>query len=119
MANGELMLQLAHLLHRNPDWRANKVRVLQNEQAKAEIVKHMDELASSARIQFQSEVVMSDDPVASVIQSTSQNASLVLLGFQTPEEDQEIAMYESLEALAGELPRVIMVDSVGGMTLES
>ena len=122
MANGELMLLLAHLLHRNPDWRANKVRVLrvvQNEQAKAEIVKHMDELASSARIQFQSEVVVSNDPVASVIQSTSQNASLVLLGFQTPEEGQEIAMYESLEALAGELPRVIMVDSAGGMTLES
>lgn len=122
MDNGELMLLLAHLLHRNPEWRANSVRVLrvvQNEQAKLEILKHMQELAASARIHFEAEVVVSDQPVAQVIQSTSRDASLVLLGFQTPDEGQERAMYQSLEALAGELPRVILVKSAGGMTLES
>ncbi|TWU60017.1 Amino acid permease [Rubripirellula tenax] len=122
MENGELMLLLAHLLHRNPEWRANSVRVLrvvQNEQAKAEIIKHMQEIAASARIHFDTEVVISDEPVPKVIHATSRNASLVLLGFQTPEEGQEAAMYHSLELLAGDLPRVIMVDSAGGMTLES
>ncbi|MGB7327854.1 MAG: amino acid permease, partial [Rubripirellula sp.] len=122
MDNGELMLLLAHLLHRNPEWRGNHVRVLrvvQNEQAREEIVNHMRELASSSRIHFDPEVVVSDQPVAQVIQSTSRDASLVLMGFQTPDEGQEVTMYDSLELLAGDLPRVILVDSAGGMTLES
>ncbi|MGB7324931.1 MAG: hypothetical protein WBD31_08660, partial [Rubripirellula sp.] len=121
MENGELMLLLAHLLHRNPEWRANPVRVLrvvQNDQARKEILKHLDELAASARIRFNPEVIVSDRPVAEVIQETSRNASLVLLGFQTPEEGQESAMFESLESLAGDLPRIILVDSAGGMALE-
>ena len=120
--NGELMLLLAHLLHRNPEWRANPVRVVRvvkNEQAKEEVVKHMQEIAASARIQFEPKVIISDESVEEVIQTNSRDASIVLLGFQTPPEGQEIAMYQSLEALAGELPRVIMVNSAGGMTLDS
>ncbi len=79
----------------------------------------MEELAVSARIHFEPHVIVSKDSVASVIQSTSQSASLVLLGFETPEAGRELEQFYDLEALAGSLPRVIIVNSAGGMTLES
>ncbi|MCA9177765.1 MAG: amino acid permease [Planctomycetales bacterium] len=122
MKNGELMLLLAHLIHRNPEWRDNPVRVLrivEKEQARAEVEKHFVELSASARIQFMTKVVVSDRPAPEVIQGASRNASLVILGFQTPDAGEEMELWERMEALAGDLPRVILVDSAGGMTLES
>jgi hypothetical protein len=122
MENGELMLLLAHLLHRNSAWRDNSVRVLRvvhNEQGREEITKHMLELATAARIKFETHVVVSREPVAKVIGDSSRDASLVLLGFTTPNEGEELAMFHTLEEIAGELPRVILVSSAGGMTLES
>ncbi len=122
VGNGELMLLLAHLLHRNPEWRENRVRVLrivENETARAEVEKHFVELSASARIQFDTKVVVSDQPAPVVIQEASREAALVLMGFQTPEEGLEAELWQRMETLAGGLPRVILVDSAGGMTLES
>ena len=122
MENGELMLLLAHLLHRNPQWRENPVRVLrvvENETARAEVEKHFVELSASARIQFATKVIVTDSPAPVVIQNASRDAALVIMGFQTPDEGNEAELWQRMETLAGELPRVILVDSAGGMTLES
>ncbi len=64
-------------------------------------------------------MIVSDLPVARVIAESSRDASLVLLGFKTPEQDQELKMFYELEEIAGDLARVILVASAGGMTRES
>lgn len=122
MENGALMMLLAHLLHQNPEWRRNRIRLLrvvENQEAKAEVRKHLIELASSARISCDQEVIVSSSAAAEVIQSASATAAVVLMGFQTPDEGQEMELYLRMEQLASTLPRVVFVDSAGGMALES
>lgn len=122
MKNGELMLLLAHLLHQNPAWRGNRIRVLRlvdKPEAETEVSRHLTELGAAARIHIEPRVVVAKESPSTVIQRQSAHASLVLLGFQTPDVGQEIDLYQRMEELAGDLQRVIFVDSAGGMTLES
>ncbi len=122
MENGALMMLLAHLLHQNPEWRGNRIRLLrvvEKEEARGEVEKHLVDLAAAARIRCDTKVVISDAPIDEVIQKASADASIVLMGFQTPDEGRELELYQRMEELARNLPRVIFVDSAGGMTLES
>jgi len=119
--NGALMMVLAHMLHQNPDWRGNPIRVLRivpNEEAKAEVYKHILELAAASRIRVEPVVVVAQDVTAAIHQS-SEGASIVVLGIETPGEGEESKFYRHMEELAGPLPRVLFVDSAGGVELES
>ncbi|MCA9216960.1 MAG: amino acid permease [Planctomycetales bacterium] len=119
--NGELMLLLAHLLTTNNEWRSRPIRllrVIENEAGKEEVLKHLVGLAETARIKARAGVIVSDNPIRG-IHEHSRYASLVLLGFEAPEEGDEEAFYRRMESLAGDLPRVVFVDSAGRMSLES
>ncbi|MCA9056507.1 MAG: amino acid permease, partial [Planctomycetaceae bacterium] len=119
--NGALMLLLAHLLHQNPEWRRNRIRMLRvvpNDDAQDEVRQHIEELSAEARINVEPRVVVADNP-SIAIQSTSANAAVVILGFDTPLEGAEAEFFQRMEAFAGRLPRVLFVDSAGGMELES
>ncbi|QDT03164.1 Amino acid permease [Rubripirellula lacrimiformis] len=122
MENGALMMLLAHLLHQNPGWRDNPIRLLrvvENEEAEQEVRKHLIELGASSRITIVPEVIVSSRSPAQVIAEASRSAAIVLLGFQTPDEGNEMELYQRMEWMAGDLPRVLFVDSAGGMALES
>ncbi len=113
--NGELMLLLAHLLHRNPEWRSNPIRLLRvvpNEAACDEVLNHLGELSATSRIAAQPLVCASQD-VAKAIQETSKDSALAILGFEAPAEGHEQTFFENLEHLAGDLPRVLFVDNAG------
>lgn len=119
--NGNLMLLLAHLLHQNPEWRRNPIRmlrVLPSEGARAEVTRHIEATCAAARITAEAVVVVGDRP-AELIQATSASAAIVILGFEPPEEGSDAQFFERMEAFAGRLPRVLFVDSAGGMELES
>lgn len=122
MDNGALMVLLAHLLHQNPQWRRNRIRLLrvvENVEAKAEVQRHLRKLAESARIVCDQEAVVSQQSPAETIQATSSSAALVFMGFKSPEEGAELELYRRMESLAGRLPRVVFVDSGPGMELNS
>ena len=123
LKNGALMLLLAHLLHTNPDWRAHRIRlrrVVDSEDAVADVERHLAEVAVAARIRADVDApVAAGRPIGAVIQEASRDASVVFLGFQTPAEGDERALYERMESLAGDLPRVFFVESAGGVALES
>ncbi len=122
MENGALMMLLAHLLHQNPEWRSNIIRVLrvvEKEEAKAEVQRHLIALTASARIDAETRVIVTQSPTEDVIHAESKHASIVLMGFQTPEEGQEMELFHRMETLTARLPRVIFVDSAGGMALDS
>jgi hypothetical protein len=120
-ANGPLMLLLAHLLVTNTEWRTRPIRLLRvarSEAATAEMTRHLEELIETSRIPAASQVIVAED-VAQTIQATSRRAAVVFLGFEAPDEGGEIAFYESMQRLAGDLGRVVFVDSAGGMELET
>lgn len=119
--NGQLLLLLAHLLHQNQDWRGNSIRLLRvvdSEAAVGEVTKHITQLAAESRIHVEPKVVVAMD-VPKAIQIESQNAAVVLMGFEPPEEGGEAIMFSRMENLIGRLPRVLLVDNAGGMDLDS
>ena len=121
MKNGELMLLLAHLLRQNPEWRSRQIRLLRviaSGAGSQEVTSHLTELTVQARIKAEVVTIVSDD-VAEAIQQTSHAASLVIMGFESPESGEELKTYNALERIVGDLPRVLFVDSAGGMELES
>ena len=122
MQNGALMLLSAHLLHQNPEWRANRIRLLrivENEEGRQEVHAHLLELAASARIDCDVRVVVSAARPQEVIQTESATAAIVLMGFQTPNAGSELELFRRMEELTETLPRVLFVESAGGMALES
>ena len=122
MQNGALMLLLAHLLTQNQDWRGHRIRILRvvsSPDAVPDVERHLVELAASARITATPVVVVSDGNVPETIQRESADACLVIMGFETPAEDDGGAFMARSGALCGKLPRVIFVKSSGGMELEA
>lgn len=121
MQNGELMLLLAHLLTQNPEWRTRPIRVLrviESEAGLSNVTTHLESLIQTARIAATAQVLVSDN-VSGTIQSVSGDAAVVILGFEAPVEGAEMSFYDNMERMAGPLERVILVDSAGGMQLES
>ena len=119
--NGPLMLLLAHLLTRNSQWRGRElrlIRVIPTEAGRDEVMRHLEELIDTSRIPATPVVVVSDQ-VFEAIQETSKSAAGVFLGFSPPEEGNEAAFHSTMDRLAGDLSRVVFVNSAGGMNLTS
>jgi hypothetical protein len=115
------MLLLAHLLVTNDEWRTRSIRLLRvapSETAREEMARHLEQLIENSRIRAASGVIVADD-VPRAIQTTSRDAAVVFLGFEAPEEGQETDFFQAMQRMAGDLPRVILVDSAGGVELES
>ena len=119
--NGGLMLLLAHLLTKTTQWRTRPIRlmrIIENEAGASEVEAHLRELADEARIIAAPRAIVSSNAMQDIA-DTSRNAALVLMGFEAPEEGDERAFYDRMELWAGDLPRVVFVDSIGEMSLES
>lgn len=120
-ANGQLMLLLAHLLRQNPQWRDHRIRILRvvpNQEALPEVRRHLTDLAATSRIEAEAVAVCSKN-VTDTIQTASASAAVTILGFEPPDEGHEAEFYTSIERIAGRLPRVLIVNSSGGMELET
>lgn len=119
--NGELMLLFAHLLKKNPKWRNRKIRlmrVVSSEEAKTEVLKHLNGLADESRIEIDAEVFVSDQP-HHVIGKKSKDSAVTILGFELPESGKEDKFFVQIERLVERLPRVLLVSSIGNVKLES
>ncbi len=49
----------------------------------------------------------------------SRSAAMVFFGFEAPDEGDEQAFVDRMQSWAGQLPRVVFVDSSGGMSLDT
>lgn len=120
-ANGELMVLLAHLILQHPEWQGQQLRLLRvvgKDAAIEEVGAHLDELLKAARIVGTTKVVVSANPEVA-IQTTSRDAAFVILGLQPPKPGQEDEFFRRTESLVGALERVALVQSAGGMRLDS
>ena len=119
--NGELMLLLAHLLKQNRKWQNRTIRLMRivsDEAARDEVIRHLEELAVSSRIEVQAEVFVSDSPTE-VIRKQSRNSAITFLGFALPKEGDEARFFQSMEDLSHDIPRTLLISSIGNMKLES
>jgi amino acid transporter len=119
--NGDLMLLLAHLLTKNDEWRGRVIqllRVIESEAGRDEVYEHLTKLIETSRIRAVPRVVVSAD-AREAIQRTSRSAAMVFFGFEAPEEGDEQVFFDRIEHWAGQLPRVVFVESSGGMSLET
>jgi amino acid transporter len=103
--NGDLLLLLAYLLCRNPEWRDARIRVLSvasNALMKSETERALARLLPEIRIRADVEVRVraADESVRDVIHAESADADLVLLGLATPTPGEEAEYAERLFELA-------------------
>ncbi len=121
LKNGELMLLLAHLLRQNPKWRDRPIRLMRvvgDEAARSDVLRHLQELAANSRIDVDARVFVSEHP-HHVIGKQSQNAAIVFMGFEMPPETEEARFFQQMEKLTERIPRALFVNSIGDMKLES
>lgn len=120
--NGPLMLTMAHLLTKNPEWRRHKIRLLRcvpNDAASTEVHKHLLELANTARIRVDARTFVTGNPPQTIRRESARSA-VVFLGFAPPEDDDANEKFVTgFEKFLGDLPRVVLVNNAGGVTLES
>ena len=112
--NGDLMLLLAYLLTRNPEWRRSRIQVLSiasNELMKTQTEYFLEQLIPEIRIEAEPRVILKpkDKPVMEIIHEESSEADVVIFGLATPEQGEEEGYAERLEELAGDLPIVFFV----------
>ena len=119
--NGALMLLLAHLLTNNAPWRGRTIRLIRMINSAAgeeEVLTHLSDLIQKSRIPATPKVVVADQ-IGPTIQQESNEAALVIIGFETPEENSEVDFYTRMEQIVGNLQRVAFVKSHGEAALES
>ncbi len=112
--NGDLMLLLAYLLTRNPEWRSAELRVLSaasNDFARQNTTRYLEAMLHDIRIEATTDVFIKppEMSISEVIHSRSSAADIVFLGLAIPEAGEEKDYVERLEVLAGELPVVFFV----------
>ncbi len=114
--NGDLMLLLAYLLSRNPEWRNSTIRVLSvasNELMQKTTENFLNTLIPEIRIDAEVQVMIKTEgeSVKEMILEKSADADLVLLGLATPEEGKEEEYALRLYQLAEGLPACVFVNN--------
>ena len=118
--NSDLMLLLAHLLTRNPEWRHARIQVLSvasNELMKSNTEAYLARLIPEIRIDAEAVVMLKprDRTVREIIHERSRAADVVFLGLDPPENEAELPAYaERLEDLSEPLRTVFFVKNASG-----
>jgi hypothetical protein len=113
--NGDLMLLLAHLLTRNPEWRSAEIRILSvasNEHMKAATEAYLEDLIPKIRIRADATVMLrtQDRSIREIIQEVSQEADVVFLGLDIPKSDDKHEEYaERIRGMSEQLRTVFFV----------
>jgi len=112
--NGDLMLLLAYLLTRNPEWRNAEVKILcaaSNEFAQQNTSHYVQSMLREIRIEAQCDVFLipPDKTINELIHERSANADVVFLGLASPDAGKEAEYVDRLEDLVGDLPVVFFV----------
>ena len=103
--NGDLMLLLAYLLRRNPDWHHARIRIMSiasNQLMKEQTERLLAQLIPEIRIEADVEVNLraDDESVIEIMHRVSSNADAVLMGLATPSAGDEEGYADRLAELA-------------------
>jgi hypothetical protein len=112
--NGDLMLLLAYLLTRNPEWNQARIRIMSiasNDLMKGQTERFLAQLIPEIRIKADVEVTLKpeEESVVDIMHRESGNADAVLLGLATPDDGKEAGYAERLAELAEGLQNCFFV----------
>jgi potassium/chloride transporter 4/5/6 len=112
--NADLMLLLAHLLTRNPEWRDSTIRVLSiasNELMRDQTQRYLEEFIPQIRISAEVSVIIppKDKAVREIIHQESADADVVLLGLRGVERGAREEYAQRIYDLAEPLRTVLFV----------
>jgi amino acid transporter len=121
MRNGDLMLLLAHLLTRNPEWRNGRIRLMSLVTKGEEMegrVKALRRLIDAVRIRAEPEVTVLPEgsSVREVIPRESARADVVFLGLKVPEVGESDDYGDQLRELSAGLKTVFFVKNSSDFT---
>lgn len=113
-ANGGLMILLAYLLQRSPNWKGAEVTVkmlIRNEKALAGAEENLSELLREMRVDHQEKLIFEPEKdFYQVLSDESSHADLVLLGMALPREGFDYATYyQQLTKKTSGLPTTLYV----------
>jgi len=112
--NGELMILLAYLLTTNWQWHRAEIRVLrvvEKEEGREPAKGAMAALLAAARVEGKIQVIVSTEPFQRILHAYSSDASLVVLGFESPEPGGEREWFLRIDALLEKLPCALLVNA--------
>ncbi len=118
---GALMLLLAYLLQKTPEWRGHPIRIIRPVALKADaenIEKEMADMLSQARIEAELVIVPSDNPLEAV-RHAMQPSAVLLAGFDPSAQETPEALIPSLQLTTGLPGDVIMVYNAGDVSLDA
>lgn len=103
--NGDLMLLLAYLLSRNPEWRNARMRIMSiasNELMKGQTERFLARLIPEIRINADVEVTLKseEESITQIMHRESALADVVILGLATPKQGEEESYAERIAELA-------------------
>jgi amino acid transporter len=120
-ANGALMLLLAYLLKRNPEWRTRPIRILRPVPPKADIhnvAKEMQELLALARIEADLVVMPAESPIEAIREAMLPSAAL-FAGFDPPDHDANGTLIPLLQKTVDLPGDVLLVYNAGDVSLQA
>lgn len=116
-SNSGLMLALAHLIGKGPDWKGSRINinmVVLKEEERAGLDKHMKQFIQNSRLNASFRLIPNDgQSPLEVVRRSSRDARMVLLGLRQPGQDEDSEAYsryyEQLLADTAGLPLTAMV----------
>jgi hypothetical protein len=116
--NGDLMLLLAYLMSRNPEWTNARVlvRSIARDEEEQELqTRALENLLQEVRIPADTDIIMRrpDQSIADIIHIHSADADAVFLGLQEPPPGTEADYSRRMEQLANGLKTTIFVRNAG------
>jgi amino acid transporter len=114
--NGSLMVIIAHLLSLNWEWSRVTIRILRlirEEGGREPATEALRALVNAARVDAEVTVLVSDAPFSEVLRRHSEDATVVLMGFNVPEESAAEIFRNRFEELLPRLPTTLLVCSSG------
>ncbi|MCP5207042.1 MAG: amino acid permease [Hahellaceae bacterium] len=119
--HGALMLLLAHLLTRNPQWRTRQLRILATiapGKPGEKYQKGIKDLLHRARINASVHVFESENDDITLAKRTG-NTAVLFVPFEPPEPEEDEKFFEKMSMITRLTPDVIMVYSSGGVCFEA
>ena len=120
-SNGALMLLLAHLLKKNPAWRARPIRILRPVPPKADVhnvAREMQELLAAARIEADL-VVKPAESFLDAVRAAMQPSAVLLAGFEPPDADPDGTLIPFLQQTVDLPGDVLLVYNAGDASLQA
>ncbi len=114
-SNGWLMINLAHVISLNEDWKGTKIRFLSIVTNNSEVEnrrKNIEKLLEDSRVQGDVEIVLKDDEINAIIERESKDSDLVILGLANPMNFDSETYIENLSILTDKLPSTLFIKAV-------